>query len=80
MRRPAQACACLLALWLLAACAGTPQLPPEIAAQPQLAEAARTPSVVDVYDPLEPLNRAIYDFNARVRPLSVLPVVRAYES
>jgi len=79
MRRHAQACPCLLALCLLAACAGAPQLPPEIAAQPELAEAARTPSVIDVYDPLEPLNRAIYDFNARFDRYLFLPVVRAYE-
>jgi phospholipid-binding lipoprotein MlaA len=79
MRRPVRACPCLLALWLLAACAGTPQLPPQIAAQPQLAEAARTPSVIDVYDPLEPLNRAIYDFNARFDRYLFLPVVRAYQ-
>jgi phospholipid-binding lipoprotein MlaA len=79
MRRLARACPCLLALWLLAACAGTPQLPPEIAVQPELAAAARTPSVIDVYDPLEPLNRAIYDFNARFDRYLFLPVVRAYE-
>jgi phospholipid-binding lipoprotein MlaA len=79
MRRPAPAALCLLALWLLAACAGTPRLPPQIAAQPQLAEAARTPSVIDVYDPLEPLNRAIYDFNARFDRYLFLPVVRAYQ-
>jgi phospholipid-binding lipoprotein MlaA len=80
MRRPARAGPCLLALWLLAACAGARELPPEIAAQPELAAAARTPSVIDVYDPLEPLNRAIYDFNARFDRYLFLPVVRAYES
>jgi phospholipid-binding lipoprotein MlaA len=63
----------------LAGCAGTPELPPEIAAQPKLAEAARAPSVIDVYDPLEPLNRAIYNFNAGFDRYVFLPIVRAYE-
>ena len=67
-----------LALGLLAACAGTPKLPPEIAAQPRLAEAARAPSVIDVYDPLEPLNRATYNFNAGFDRYVFLPIVRAY--
>jgi phospholipid-binding lipoprotein MlaA len=69
--------------WLLvlslAACAGTRELPPESAAQQRLAEAARTPSVIDVYDPLEPMNRVIYSFNARFDRYVFLPIVRAYE-
>jgi phospholipid-binding lipoprotein MlaA len=73
---------CLLAvacsIWL-AGCAGAPQLPPEIAAQPRLAEAAQAPSVIDIYDPLEPLNRAIYNFNAGFDRYVFLPIVRAYE-
>lgn len=79
MGRLARACSCLLAVWLLASCAGTRELPPEIAARPELTEAARAPSVIDVYDPLEPLNRAIYDFNARFDRYLFLPVVRAYQ-
>jgi phospholipid-binding lipoprotein MlaA len=63
----------------LAGCAGTPGLPPLIAAQPRLAEAAKAPSVIDVYDPLEPLNRAIYNFNAGFDRYVFLPIVRAYE-
>jgi phospholipid-binding lipoprotein MlaA len=78
-RRCAATLACLLVFGLLAACAGTPKLPPEIAAQPKLAEAARAPSVIDVYDPLEPLNRAIYNFNAGFDRYVFLPIVRAYE-
>ena len=35
--------------------------------------------MIDVYDPLEPLNRAIYDFNARFDRYLFLPVVRAYQ-
>ena len=78
MRRCASALAGALVLGLLAACAGTPKLPPEIAAQPRLAEAARAPSVIDVYDPLEPLNRATYNFNAGFDRYVFLPIVRAY--
>jgi phospholipid-binding lipoprotein MlaA len=79
MRRCLSALAGAVVLGLLAACAGTPKLPPEIAAQPRLAEAARAPSVIDVYDPLEPLNRAIYNFNAGFDRYVFLPIVRAYE-
>ena len=68
-----------LILLLLGGCAGTPQLPPGIAAQPELAAAVREPSVLDVYDPLEPLNRAIYNFNAGFDRYVFLPIVRAYE-
>jgi phospholipid-binding lipoprotein MlaA len=68
-----------IAASLLAGCAGTPQLPPRIAAQPNLAAAARAPSVLDVYDPLEPLNRAIYNFNAGFDRYIFLPIVRLYE-
>jgi phospholipid-binding lipoprotein MlaA len=64
---------------LIAGCAGKRPLPPEIAAQPKLAEAARAPSVIDVYDPLEPLNRAIYNFNAGFDRYIFLPIVRGYE-
>jgi phospholipid-binding lipoprotein MlaA len=68
-----------IAASLLAGCAGTPPLPPLIAAQPNLAAAARAPSVIDVYDPLEPLNRAIYNFNAGFDRYIFLPIVRLYE-
>jgi phospholipid-binding lipoprotein MlaA len=70
--------ACPIAL-ILAGCAGTPPLPPRIAAQPGLAEAAQAPSVIDVYDPFEGLNRAIYNFNAGFDRYVFLPIVQAYE-
>jgi phospholipid-binding lipoprotein MlaA len=70
---------CSIGPSLLGGCAGTPPLPPEIAARPKLAEAARAPSVLDVYDPLEPLNRAIYNFNAGFDRYIFLPIVRVYE-
>ena len=66
------------ALGLLGACAATPQLPPEIAAHPELAQAAMEPSVLDVYDPLEGFNRAVYHFNAGFDRYVFLPIVRAY--
>jgi phospholipid-binding lipoprotein MlaA len=78
-RRYPTAIACAIAVGLIAGCAGKRPLPPEIAAQPRLAEAARAPSVLDVYDPLEPLNRAIYHFNAGFDRYVFLPIVRAYE-
>jgi phospholipid-binding lipoprotein MlaA len=73
------AVACSIGPSLLAGCAGTAPLPPQIAAQPKLAEAAQAPSVIDVYDPFEGLNRAIYNFNAGFDRYVFLPIVRAYE-
>jgi phospholipid-binding lipoprotein MlaA len=73
------AAALVLAANLVAGCAGTPPLPPRIAADPKLAAAAQAPSVVDVYDPLEPLNRAIYNFNAGFDRYVFLPIVHVYE-
>jgi phospholipid-binding lipoprotein MlaA len=69
---------CGVALFL-SGCAGTRELPPGIAAHPELAEAALEPSVLDVYDPLEPMNRAIYNFNTGFDRYIFLPIVRAYE-
>jgi phospholipid-binding lipoprotein MlaA len=37
------------------------------------------PSVIDAYDPWEPMNRRIYNFNAIFDEYVFLPVVRAYE-
>jgi phospholipid-binding lipoprotein MlaA len=67
------------ALLLLGACAATPELPPEIAARPEFAEVASEPSVLDVYDPLEAFNRAMYNFNAGFDRYVFLPIVRAYD-
>ena len=79
MAQPWTAVACALVLGLLGACAATPKLPPEIAAHPELAKAAMEPSVVDVHDPIEGLNRSIYHFNAGFDRYLFLPIVRAYE-
>ena len=73
-----RAAALALALALLGGCAGTPQLPPEIAARPELAEVATEPSVLDVYDPLQRFNRGMYNFNAGFDRYVFLPIVRAY--
>lgn len=43
------------------------------------AELAATPSPIDVYDPIEPVNRAIYQFNAVFDDYVFLPIVDAYE-
>jgi phospholipid-binding lipoprotein MlaA len=64
---------------VLCGCASAPQaplIPPERALSP--AELA-TPSPIDVYDPIEPVNRAIYQFNAVFDDYVFLPVVDAYE-
>ena len=79
MAKSCTAAACAFVLALLGACAATPKLPPEIAAHPDLAEAAMEPSVLDVYDPIEGLNRGVYHFNAGFDRYVFLPVVRAYE-
>lgn len=76
--RHLSAAACLLCI-LLGGCAGTPPSPPGFATHPELADVASAPSVLDVYDPLEPLNRAIYNFNAGFDRYIFLPIVRAYE-
>jgi phospholipid-binding lipoprotein MlaA len=64
---------------LLGGCAATPRLPPGIAAHPELAEVVQQPSVLDVYDPFEPFNRVVYNFNAGFDRYVFLPIVRAYE-
>jgi phospholipid-binding lipoprotein MlaA len=64
---------------LLGGCAATPRLPPGIAAHPELAEVVQQPSVLDVYDPLEPFNRVVYNFNAGFDRYIFLPIVRPYE-
>jgi len=78
IRRYLSAAACLLCI-PLGGCAGTPPLPPAFATHPELADVASEPSVLDVYDPLEPINRAIYNFNAGFDRYIFLPIVRAYE-
>ncbi|HSA82766.1 MAG TPA: VacJ family lipoprotein [Geminicoccaceae bacterium] len=75
--KPLTAIGC--ALGLLGGCAATPKLPPEIAAHPELAQAAMERSVLDVYDPIEGFNRAVYHFNAGFDRYVFLPIVRAYE-
>jgi phospholipid-binding lipoprotein MlaA len=63
---------------LLAGCAGTP--PPETPARFQLSPAELAePSPLDVYDPIEPVNRAVYQFNAVFDDYVFLPIVHAYE-
>jgi phospholipid-binding lipoprotein MlaA len=79
MARRRNALTLVLAATLLGGCAGTPPLPPEIAARPELANVAEQPSVLDVFDPLEGFNRAMYNFNAGFDRYIFLPIVRGYE-
>jgi phospholipid-binding lipoprotein MlaA len=79
MGRGAKRLGPVLTALLLGACAGTPQLPPEIAARPELAEVAEQPSVLDIYDPIEGFNRLMYNFNAGFDRYFLLPLVRGYE-
>jgi phospholipid-binding lipoprotein MlaA len=78
MGRRAALAALLLSL-LLGGCASSASLPPQIAARPELAQAALEPSVLDVYDPIERFNRRVYIFNAGFDEYVFLPIVRAYE-
>lgn len=56
---------------------GTTNIPPP---QPvSETEILEEPSVIGVYDPLEPFNRLVYIFNAQFDEYVFLPVVNAYE-
>jgi phospholipid-binding lipoprotein MlaA len=71
----------LLAALLLTACAATPgeelgSIPPRSPVTPQ--EQAKV-YPIDVWDPLEGLNRSVYRFNTRFDRWVFLPVVRGYE-
>jgi phospholipid-binding lipoprotein MlaA len=68
-------------LWL-AGCSSTPeQKEPEIPAMHPVEDVVRPDVnyVVDVYDPWEPMNRRIYNFNTHFDRYVFLPVVRGYE-
>jgi phospholipid-binding lipoprotein MlaA len=78
MPRPATTVLALVASLYLGACAST--APPPIPPQRQLKDVARPGEVfaVQVYDPLEGLNRAVYAFNAKADENVILPIVNAY--
>lgn len=65
----------LVALWA-AACSGTPGTRPPL--HPLAPEQQELLSARSIYDPLEPLNRGIYNFNKVADDYVLLPVVRAY--
>ncbi len=76
-------CLMLLAVFLFLAGCGTAQVrkEPEIPAQRPVSEYVK-PGVtyaIDAYDPWEPMNRRIYNFNAIFDNYVFLPVVNAYE-
>jgi phospholipid-binding lipoprotein MlaA len=61
----------------LAACSGTPgTIPPQHRLAPGQEEALRHESI---WDPLEPWNRGVYNFNKVADDYVLLPAVRAYE-
>lgn len=65
-----------------AGCAAAPvQKEPIIPAKRPASEYAKpgVPRTIDAYDPWEPMNRRIYNFNAVFDEYVFLPVVRAYE-
>ncbi|MDO8942789.1 MAG: VacJ family lipoprotein [Desulfobacterales bacterium] len=67
----------------LAGCGTAPvRKEPEIPAKWQLSDFVNPgdpPRTIDAYDPWEPMNRRIYNFNAIVDEYVFLPVVRGYE-
>ena len=67
-----------LALLLSGCVTAPPPLVPR-EGRPSLADLEATPSPLDVYDPIEPVNRAIYQFNAVFDDYVFLPIVDAYE-
>lgn len=82
--RAALRCAAVLLAGLTAACAGTAELavrPGETPPAFTLEQVARPGAlgVVDVYDPFEPMNRALYRFNANVDRALFLPIVGLYD-
>jgi phospholipid-binding lipoprotein MlaA len=68
---------------ILAGCGTAPvRQEPEIPASRPVSEYVKPDKtyVIDAYDPWEPMNRRIYNFNAIFDEYVFLPVVRAYES
>jgi len=74
----------LVAITLLAACSSTPPAEPQVYPEPVF-EAKRIvpPEVIDVtsvYDPWEPMNKRIYNFNYHFDQWVFLPVVRGWRA
>jgi phospholipid-binding lipoprotein MlaA len=76
-------CLMLFAIFLFMAGCGTAQVrkEPEIPAQRPVSEYVKPDATyaIDAYDPWEPMNRRIYNFNAIFDNYVFLPVVNAYE-
>lgn len=71
----------IFVLVLLAGCAGTP--PPatiDPTTDPNTPAAKTTANPLAIYDPLEPLNRRIYHFNALLDEYLLLPALNLYQS
>jgi phospholipid-binding lipoprotein MlaA len=68
----------LVAVLILGACATTPPAIGPSADASAPVELAGAPSLLEIHDPLEPMNRAIYRFNYEFDTYVFLPVVDAY--
>lgn len=76
--------AAVASVLLLAACASTPPAEPPVYPEPVFPADRIVPAdsvnVQAVYDPLEPMNRRIYNFNYHFDQWVFLPVVRGWEA
>ena len=74
----------LLAIMLLAACSSTPPAEPQVYPEPIFEAKRVVPAdsidVTAVYDPWEPMNKRIYNFNYHFDQWVFLPVVRGWRA
>lgn len=74
----------LVAIVFLAACASTPPAPPPVYPEPVFEAKRIVPAdsidVTSVYDPWEPMNKRIYNFNYHFDQWIFLPAVRGWEA
>jgi phospholipid-binding lipoprotein MlaA len=74
----------LVAIMLLAACGSTPPAEPQVYPEPVFEAKRVVPAdsidVTSVYDPWEPMNKRIYNFNYHFDQWVFLPVVRGWRA
>ena len=75
---------CLVAIMFLAACGTTPPAEPQVYPEPVFEAKRIVPAesiaVTSVYDPWEPMNKRIYNFNYHFDQWVFLPVVRGWRA